>query len=1144
MPSEEETLPAQPFASLAALLAAGWTSGELVNVRHFEPYLDVNGEKYRATDPDGTFRSYYRRAFIAFDSDGVARYTYCINSMTDFEDLDSTYTAYAPDLSAYYNSLPEEARLGIMLTLLFGYHSGGAGYAPFPQEVATSVNGGDWAMATQTLLWEYERGFRTLERRTSDRYYQELRGRSAQIYYDWIVEKSQAYYRKLSFTETEKSAAETRTMSWTDGAYRLTLTDTNETLADITLSDERIRVTRDGNRYTFTAEEALPGPVLLTVKKDPAAYGANTVTPTSFLIYENAGVQTTAGGAEDRLEWYLRLDTERAGTLSLTKASSLPGLTDGNACYDLKNTVYGVFADEEAAEQAKVLALALCGRIGAQDDRAEHLQQAGEILENTGAVAALYLDSGGTAHTQAGGKGPTALTLEAGTYYVTEILAGKGYALNGRSHRANVQPGQAAEVQTRDEPLYGGAGFSLVKKAKTGIPDPSRLPDLTGAVFTVKYYDGYYTAKTLPKQAARTWTFRTRAHGDEARFSFAEAGSDLAAGSDALFLDAAGKAVLPLGTVTIEETAAPAGYVLETAVIRSASGGEAAAGKAFLTQILPDGTAAAPADGERYEACDEPVFGGLQVIKADRELGGSEALGGASLAGIRFEVRNASAHSVILKDASGAEREVPAGEKVPLDFDGCEDGCLVTAWNEAEGRYTAQTTKTALSAGRYRVREVRTNGSYLLTDGTERLFEISGETAGEYARNPEDPSESGRIFYDRVRRCDVSFEKKLGPSMTAGAGIAFVFTCLETGERHVVVTDENGLFSSEGRHTERTNANDALLDEAGEQREAVIRTEDLDAGAGVWFGRGEAGGEAPAAEDLRAFPYGRYSIRELRCEGNEGYALLGAEMPVVLTVRKDDALIRFGTLDDLPAETPAVRTAFTAESGRKELPAGGSGSLTFTDRIEYEHFAPGRYEITMTVMDRTSGEPLSDPDGAPYRAVCIQELSGSGTAEVSLEIDLARITGDLVAFEEIRPEGEEELYAEHRDLADDGQTVTLLPEESSSEESSTPEESSSEESSSEEPTTPGESSSEVPSTPEESSSPAESLPEETETPAETTVPETPAGTVPADRKETKKEIVQTGDRGTDLVYAAAAVLGGLCAGLVLLLAGRKKGGRS
>lgn len=49
---------------------------------------------------------------------------------------------------------------------------------------------------------------------------------------------------------------------------------------------------------------------------------------------------------------------------------------------------------------------------------------------------------------------------------------------------------------------------------------------------------------------------------------------------------------------------------------------------------------------------------------------------------------------------------------------------LTTAWNDEAGAYTAQTAADALPYGTYDVRETATNGSYLLTDGEPRTFEV------------------------------------------------------------------------------------------------------------------------------------------------------------------------------------------------------------------------------------------------------------------------------------------------------------------------------------------------------------------------------------------------------------------------------------
>lgn len=163
--------------------------------------------------------------------------------------------------------------------------------------------------------------------------------------------------------------------------------------------------------------------------------------------------------------------------------------------------------------------------------------------------------------------------------------------------------------------------------------------------------------------------------------------------------------------------------------------------------------------------------------------------------------------------------------------------------SDEAGAYTAQTTADALPYGTYDVRETATNGSYLLTDGEPRTFEVC----------------AGRgLQEDRGRH--------------AGLMAPFAIENAATGETHVLVTDRNrdaSTANSWNRHSRDTNANDALLG-----HEDPIAVADMDPKAGIWFSLGEDGSSAPVDDSLAALPYGAYTMTELRCDANEGLELI------------------------------------------------------------------------------------------------------------------------------------------------------------------------------------------------------------------------------------------------------------------------------
>jgi hypothetical protein len=120
-----------------------------------------------------------------------------------------------------------------------------------------------------------------------------------------------------------------------------------------------------------------------------------------------------------------------------------------------------------------------------------------------------------------------------------------------------------------DEPL-GDPNVVVIRKVdnSTGAPygkdDPHGL-SLAGAIFTWRYYDGMYdTAEEAAASGAptRTWLLETKAGGVAMYWDADPDFNYLAPGSDAIYHHSGGGPMIPLGTVVIQETTPPPGYLL------------------------------------------------------------------------------------------------------------------------------------------------------------------------------------------------------------------------------------------------------------------------------------------------------------------------------------------------------------------------------------------------------------------------------------------------------------------------------------------------------------------------------------------------------------------------------------------------------
>ena len=278
---------------------------------------------------------------------------------------------------------------------------------------------------------------------------------------------------------------------------------------------------------------------------------------------------------------------------------------------------------------------------------------------------------------------------------------------------------------------------------------------------------------------------------------------------------------------------------------------------------------------------------------------------------------------------------------------------------------------------------------------------------------------------EQVYRSDFEFTKKAENGSDRLAGVPFKVTSLTTGESHIAVTDENGYFSSASSwnaHDGNTNANDWALTADG-----TIDSSKLNASAGFWFGNNTVAGEdgnattgdaLKADNSLGALPFDTYSVEELRCTANEGYALVNT----TVTVSRNGASIDFGTLDD--PEPEIHTTAYDASDSDHYI---GVGTVKVTDKVEYSHLVAGKtYTVTGEVHDTKTGDVLkvNGKTVTAEKTFTAEESHGSVTVDFSFDsYDLAGKT--LVVYETLTDAKGAKL-AEHKDKDDVSQQVTVL----------------------------------------------------------------------------------------------------------------------
>ena len=278
---------------------------------------------------------------------------------------------------------------------------------------------------------------------------------------------------------------------------------------------------------------------------------------------------------------------------------------------------------------------------------------------------------------------------------------------------------------------------------------------------------------------------------------------------------------------------------------------------------------------------------------------------------------------------------------------------------------------------------------------------------------------------EQVYRSDIEFTKKADNGSAHLAGVPFKVTSLTTGESHIAVTDENGYFSSASSwnaHDSNTNANDWALTASG-----TIDSTKLDANAGFWFGNNSVldGNGATSTSDavkadnkLGALPFDTYSVEELRCSANEGYALINT----TVTVTRDAKTIDLGTFDD--PEPEIHTTAYDASDSDHYV---GVGTVKISDKVEYSHLVAGKtYTVIGELHDAATGDAVTVNGQAITAEKTFTAEDSAGSVTLDYAFDSYDLKGKTLVVYETLTDAKGAKLAEHRDKSDVSQQVTVL----------------------------------------------------------------------------------------------------------------------
>ena len=600
-----------------------------------------------------------------------------------------------------------------------------------------------------------------------------------------------------------------------------------------------------------------------------------------------------------------------------------------------------------------------------------------------------------------------------GTYVIQEVLPSTGYLLNSEKLVVHITEDGTdnLHVKTYNESIKGDEtiirGGVKLAKIDNDLDEAYAQGDATlaGAEFTIY------------NQSAET----IMVDGKEIE----KGGAALVIKTNADGIATSGDHALPYGSYLVKETKPSPGYLLNTEWSR-----------AF--KIREDGVIIDLTEDKVREAV---IRGGVQIVKRDKELKRSEALGGSTLNGIVMTIKNVSGRDVVVRKdlenktdkvdwkalrsktslfEDGSIKRVPTGQDV---------GKITVHWNEDKKAYTAETLADDLPYGTYTIRESKTNDTYQRTDKTEHMFEIRED--GVIVSFEDNEHEAALTFDDYVYRSDVQGTKIADSTSERFSFVPFKIISVTNGETHVVVTDKNGFFSTKDRRTADELEEDEDADTARNQNpfddllEAEsVKSADLEKRAsqilqGVWFGTGEFGNKAEMNSKFGALPYDSYILEEMPCEHNEGYIL--QKFYFIVDQKSQNGSVDLETITD---DVPEIGT--TASVDGKNADITPQKQITLIDTIEYKNLVRGqKYVAKGRLIDKATGDVMKDAQGKEITSE--KEFTAhmsNGTVKMEFTFDGSMMYGkDTVVFEAVY-DTDGHITAKHEDPEDEGQTVT------------------------------------------------------------------------------------------------------------------------
>ena len=645
--------------------------------------------------------------------------------------------------------------------------------------------------------------------------------------------------------------------------------------------------------------------------------------PASFKVY----ILSTGSATQNILGY----EYTPIGTVSLSKTSANTGITSGNSCYSLSGAVYGIYSDAGCSAQ----------------------------------VTTLTTDAGGNA---------AAVSLNAGTYYYKELTAPAGYALDSSVQSFTVTDGQNTALSVSDTPTNDPVRISINKVDSETGDKVQGGASLENAEFTVKYYAGYYNAGNLPANATRTWVIKTVKIGG---VYVAGLNNTCKVSGDDFYTNAAGTAILPLGTISIEETKAPEGYNLEGAYLQVGGVGEKITGK-YVAQITQNGNLASLKGGNTFKVSDKIKRGDFKLTKIDTDNQNR-------MSDIPFRVTNkATGESHIIKtDENGyfsSESSWNAHSK-NTNGGGAYDGLW---FSSADGSAKVDDSVGAMPYGDYTLEELScdNNKGKILYKGE---FSIRRDKVTVNIGTIENHSEPTPVITTQASDAKTQYQI-IKPSADTDIVDKVTITDTMAGREYTIT---GTLMDKDTGEAVMVNGNPVTASQTFTS-DGTKKVLDMHFN----FDSSALGGKTVVV--CEKLTYGDYVAATEEDMENK------------------DQTIYF----------PEIHTTATDSETADHLTLADSRAV-ITDTVTYTNLLKGEtYMLSGVLMDKDTGKELL-VDGEPVtQEMAFTAGRASGTKKLKFEFDTTGLAGkSFVVYETLTLEDVE--VAEHKDINDEGQTIHI-----------------------------------------------------------------------------------------------------------------------